>query len=607
MLYDMHGNVWEIVNDRYANYPSGNVTDPTEPETGEDLDKAGRDLVKQTGVELRSNRVFRGGSGSSDAERCRSANRNGNTPSRRSSACGFRVAMSPSALDQLASLQESRSGIGKVSQNAVEFISGQGDGVFQNSLGLFFKKIPAGSIKTSNGLAQTENKVVNIAQPFLIGMHEVTQDQFNLVMGENPSKFRGKSNPVESVTWFDAIEFCKRLSSKTEEQRSGNFYRLPTSDEWQLACRAGTSTKYFFGDSEKDLGRFAWYSFGNQGNTWARDNTHTTHRPIGQKLPNNFGLYDMLGNVQEWSQDQLIEGLRLRSGGSHHEVDLEPYLRTTNFATQIPLEETDKDEFTGFRVVLEPRGSGDRGLGVAAQERFENYLSGKTPGSPDAKDLAEREKETLSSNKSTKGHSPSGSRPTSKVPARYQGLWRTRAVSFDGGKTTKQANDLPPFVYVDGDKVQSRVSGQPDRRVVSVKESSGGCHFVLDNNLVWTLADTDEGVTLLIVFAPGGKEMIRHLVVIQSKTVRSSPKPSRSAVSQSTRSPQPRQNAHELARRHVEGLKARAQANGDIAEVLEYEGIIGAISALQLGGGLTNLFDPGTRSRAQGYIDMYKN
>jgi hypothetical protein len=147
--------------------------------------------------------------------------------------------------------------------------------------------------------------------------------------------------------------------------------------------------------------------------------------------------------------------------------------------------------------------------------------------------------------------------------------------------------------HVEGLKARANANGD----IAEVLEYEG---------IIGAISALQAGGGLTNLFDPGTRSRAQGYIDMY-KNRGSSPEPSRSAVSQSTRSPQPRQNAHELARRHVEGLKARAQANGDIAEVLEYEGIIGAISALQLGGGLTNLFDPGTRSRAQGYIDMYKN
>lgn len=106
-------------------------------------------------------------------------------------------------------------------------------------------------------------------------------------MGVNPSHFKGAYNPVEMVTWEDAVEFCRRLSELPAEKAAGNVYRLPTEAEWEYACRAGTTTKFSFGDNESGLGDYAWY-YDNSGR-----NTH----PVGGKLPNAWGLYDMYGNV----------------------------------------------------------------------------------------------------------------------------------------------------------------------------------------------------------------------------------------------------------------------------------------------------------------------
>ncbi len=132
---------------------------------------------------------------------------------------------------------------------------------------------------------------VTITKPFYLGKYEVTQEQWQAVMGNNPSAFQGPKNPVENVSTGDCQAFVKKLNEKFGGR--GAKFSLPTEAQWEYACRAGSTGKYGFGDDAKRLGEYAWFA----------DNSQTETHPVGEKKPNAWGLYDMHGNVSEWCDD----------------------------------------------------------------------------------------------------------------------------------------------------------------------------------------------------------------------------------------------------------------------------------------------------------------
>jgi formylglycine-generating enzyme required for sulfatase activity len=197
-----------------------------------------------------------------------------------------------------------------------------------NSIGLKLVRIPSGPFlmgsptsEEDHGDQEHQHPVV-INRPFYLGVYEVTQAQYLKIMLANPSQYRedkegkkgGPNYPVESVTWHEARTFCALLSTRPEEKAAGRVYRLPTEEEWEYACRAGTTTPFSYGAS---LSSFQANFNGNvpYGGAQKGPNTGQTV-PVGSYLPNAWGLFDMHGNVYEWCADKhpQTEQYALRGG-----------------------------------------------------------------------------------------------------------------------------------------------------------------------------------------------------------------------------------------------------------------------------------------------------
>lgn len=167
---------------------------------------------------------------------------------------------------------------------------------FTNSVGIEFVLIPAGEFDMGSpqkeaGRDEDEGPVhrVKIANAFNMSKHEITQKQWREVMGTNPSYFKGDNLPVEQVSWIQVQDFIGRLNDKEGKIK----YRLPSEAEWEYAARAGTTTRYYFGDNTSKLSDYEWFI----------ENSEFKMHEVGQKKPNPWGLYDMHGSVWEWVQD----------------------------------------------------------------------------------------------------------------------------------------------------------------------------------------------------------------------------------------------------------------------------------------------------------------
>ena len=165
-------------------------------------------------------------------------------------------------------------------------------------------KIPAGKFVMGDSSEVDASPHEVSVSAFLLDKNLVTQEQFQKLMQDNPSRWKGPNNPVEQVRWSDAVRFCNKRSESEGLQScydlstwkcnfDANGYRLPTEAEYEYACRSGTTTPYICGQSAAKLGEFAWFDKNSGGHP----------RPVGRKQPNAWGLYDMTGNLWEWCND----------------------------------------------------------------------------------------------------------------------------------------------------------------------------------------------------------------------------------------------------------------------------------------------------------------
>ena len=255
-LYDMHGNVAEWCSDWHGAYPSTQSVDPRGPATG-------------------FRKVARGGCVTDSGAYCRAAMRGFEWPSHRILHVGFRVVLAPKPLPS------------SIPPPLMTWIPA----------GRFLMGSPED--EPGRDIDESPLHEVVITKGFWMGVYEVTQQEYESVTGTNTSYFANWPNqPVEQVSWDEAVLFCQKLTDQQREAGrlpAGHAYRLPTEGEWEYAARAGTNTAFSFGEdpAHLELPNHAWY---------LRNADFATH-PVGGRVPNAWGLYDMHGNVSEWVLD----------------------------------------------------------------------------------------------------------------------------------------------------------------------------------------------------------------------------------------------------------------------------------------------------------------
>ena len=255
--------------------------------------------------------------------------------------------------------------------SAKYFREALGNNVFLDMVSIPSGSFQMGAAKDEAGTSSDEypQHLVTIA-PFYMGGFAITQEEWSEIaalpkinhdLNPDPANFKGANRPVEQISWFEAVEFCDRLTQKT-----GKPYRLPSEAEWEYACRAGNTTPFHFGETiSTDVANYDGnHTYGSGKKGQYREQT----TDVGSFSPNAFGLYDMHGNVWEWCSDRWHDSYqsapingsvwetgdseyRLRRGGSWHSYSL--ICRSANRVRLMP---EYRDNGIGFRVVcLFPR------------------------------------------------------------------------------------------------------------------------------------------------------------------------------------------------------------------------------------------------------------
>lgn len=178
---------------------------------------------------------------------------------------------------------------------------------FTNSVGITFRLIPPGDFQMGSERPPRPDKKmetfhsVRLSEPFYMSVYEVTQDSYSAITRRNPSMFQGVERPVDSIDFGDAVEFCKLLTDLSPEMEEHRRYRLPSEAEWEFSCRAGTTTEFHFGNTLSTEQANVSAPFGGAIPAAVAEGT----TKVGSYVPNPFGLYDMHGNVAEWTSDRI--------------------------------------------------------------------------------------------------------------------------------------------------------------------------------------------------------------------------------------------------------------------------------------------------------------
>lgn len=317
----------------------------------------------------------------------------------------------------------------------------EGDGV-----AMTFVRIPSGEFAGGPPAAESGKhdgeglqRQPKTIESFYMSVTEVTQQQYAQVTGHNPSRFKGADNPVETVSWGGATAFCRSLSKKT-----GRKITLPTEAQWEYACRAGTDTRFSFGEDEHLLESHAWY----------KTNSGRQSHPVAMKKPNAWGLYDMHGNVQEWCSDQFHdpyysrslnldpEGpsiLRVVRGGAHAYAG--DFCRS---ASRRGSSSDNRTGITGFRAVFPgTAGKGLKTIHITLATEARKMVIAPEKG----RDAQPRAWRMIAGKVRDETGTPVDSAEMAILPIRHWNLSRYDGVSFEADWQPRSSNTLMQGQY----------------------------------------------------------------------------------------------------------------------------------------------------------------
>ncbi|MBP1583045.1 MAG: SUMF1/EgtB/PvdO family nonheme iron enzyme, partial [Victivallales bacterium] len=347
-FYDMSGNVWEWCRDWYGDYPSSSVTDPTGPSSGSDRI-------------IRGGCCMGGGQWTSGASLCRAAFHFGNPPSLCSPVIGFRLALVPiSSESQKTTSVDTTPDTHSPPQDSTSSFTGAI--ALPGNVTLEMIQVKAGSFLMGSPTSEPGRfdievqHRVTLTKDYWLGKFEVTQAQWQAVMGQNSCTWNGGNYPVAEVSWKDAKNFCEELNKNSSIQKPAGYrFDLPTEAQWEFACRGGNQSKNYVYSGSNTPSKVAWY-----GEDFKKGKTH----PVGQKNQNELGFHDMCGNVWEWCRDWAGDypsngvtdptgsssgSYRIYRGGSCNLT-----AKFCRVACRFRSSPSFSDKFLGFRLALVP-------------------------------------------------------------------------------------------------------------------------------------------------------------------------------------------------------------------------------------------------------------